>query len=436
MKLVKVCLIWITAVLPILAGGYGTNTQGTQAMGSLGAFTARAEDGSAVFYNPAGLANLRFSEIAFAVNGTTSRSYYSNNGQNQWSSEIKTDLLPSAFANFKAGRFGFGVGSATTQNYDIEWDDADYPGRFMAQGGAFSVRDFFAGIAFSITDELSIGATYRNAQAEFEHNRVLADQIPNSGGLFYDTLERFDGDGDGDGFIFGLQYYRNRKFSIGVAYHTEVDLDLDGGHLYSQYSAFDDNRAVNAFNQNFQNGNFRTTMTLPSRYQLGFSTRITVRTRLEVDLVRENWSSVQTIDLATQDRSGTATTQTLTRLWDDAYSLRISGDFQQRRALLWRLSLAAEQDVVPDETLDPSFPDYDRFTYGFGVSYIFTNRFIGEAGVAFVLNRDRETQNREFDYTPVGPDYVFANGQRGRFETQQYALSLGVRIRLGKLATE
>ena len=43
---------------PVFAGGLSTSGQGTRALGMGGAFTAVADDGASVYYNPAGISQI------------------------------------------------------------------------------------------------------------------------------------------------------------------------------------------------------------------------------------------------------------------------------------------------------------------------------------------------------------------------------------------
>jgi long-subunit fatty acid transport protein len=71
-KTVVVVGMFLTQVLhterPVYAGGFAIDEQGAAAMGRANAFSAQADDPSALFYNPAGIGQLEGTEISV---GTT-----------------------------------------------------------------------------------------------------------------------------------------------------------------------------------------------------------------------------------------------------------------------------------------------------------------------------------------------------------------------------
>ena len=424
---------WLIAGGSLLFGsGFGLYETGVQSQGNAGAFVARAEDGSAMVYNPAGLAQLTFNELSLSVKPSFSKSFYSNPGQTTWPSKVRTDVLPNFFWNHSLGRMAVGLGSATTFNDSLDWDRPDFPGRFTANFSEFRVQEYLAAMAFKLSPAFSVGATLRWAQADYRIDNVLPRPITASDpSQFFETTQSYDMSGDDVGFTLGLQYRPSRRFSVGLGYQSAIEIDLSGSHSFAQLTGLDDQRAISQFNSLFPgNAPVTSRFELPARVQLGVARKITVRTRLEVDASLEEWSSVDRQVLTTQNTTGNSQT-VIDRQWDDVVTIRVGGDFQQRKALLWSMGIASVESVVPDQTVDPSFPDFDRFIYSFGVAYTYRQKYVFEAAWLFVQNRDRSVTDQEFIYDPNAPDFVTSTGQGGLFETQRTQFNLGVRMRLG-----
>lgn len=417
---------------PLWASGFGLYEQGVVGQGNAGAFVARAEDGSALFYNPAGLAQSRFSEVAIAGRLASSRSFYSNAGQSTWRSEFEQNGLPTFFYNGRYKNFGFAIGSAVTYSYDLNWEELDYPGRFIYNQSSFEVNELMAGFGIKLSDSFSFGASIRQASLEYSLGSSLPRPISATNpGSYYETQELYEMDGDEIGFSAGLQYYKSRRLSMGVSYQSPIEIDLTGTRGFSQITGLEDQRAVNDFNGTFNGADAGMTLELPERFTVGFSTRVTVRTRVEVDATWEGWSSVESMQIATADSAGNAQDIIIPRQWDDTYTFRVAGDFQQKRALNWRIGLATIRSTVPESTFEPDFPDYDRFMYSFGVGYTFKKKYTVDLGWQLVQNRDRNLRDKELEYDPNAPDFSTPNGQRGVFESQRIQVQAGLRIRLG-----
>ena len=421
------------AVLPIFGQGYGLYEQGG-GFGNLGAYVARAEDSSALYHNPAGLALLTSSEVALHGRGLFSQSFYSNPGQSTWDSDTAIDGAPTFFSNFTAGKFAFGLGAVLTHHYNLDWDEPDFPARYLGNKHEVIAYEAMGGVSFRFNDYFSMGATFRQANLEISNSRLLPRPIPGFADPF-ETEETIDVDGTGTGFSVGFLYFKPRRFSVGLTYWSPIEVDLDGTRNYSLHAPLNDSRAENAFSSVFGNSldaPALSTFELPERFAVGFQTKITVRTRLEVDLSSEQWSSVDTLAYNTSDALGQPQQVIYPRAWEDTFSYRIAGDFQQRKAILWRAALGGTDAVVPEETLGPDFPDYQRFMYSFGLSYTMRKKYVLELGWTYIQNRDRPVQDQELFFDPTSPNFYTTNSQDGVYETQRMQVNLGLRILFGK----
>ena len=417
----------------LLGSGFGLYEQGVQGQGSVGAYVAQAEDASALFHNPAGLARLASSEFSLTARAVIAKSFYSNPGQSTWDSETSLDALPGFFLNFRFSRMAIALGSVETHYNDLDWDEEDFPARFLGKRAEFRAREHLAGLAFRISDSFSMGASFRFAQIETRQSRVLARPLDTADpSLSYEALERFEADGDDIGFSVGFQYVRPLRFSIGIMYASPIEADLEGDRSFQLINRLEDQRALDAFDRTFRDAGLSSSLELPERLAVGYATRVTVRTRLEVDMSLEKWSSFERTVYDTQDRDGNPEQIVYPRDWDDSFSLRIAGAFQQRKALLWRAGIGTSGGVVPEETAGPDFPDFDRFMYGISVAYTYRKRYILEAAWMFTQNRDLNVTGQELSFDSAAPDYLSSNGQEGVYETQRIGFSLGLRVKFGE----
>jgi long-chain fatty acid transport protein len=426
---ISIIALFITSLTCYGQGGFTIKGFGVQGMGNGGAFTARAEDGSALFHNPAGLSRLRYDELFIGADGHSSRSFISNTSEATWSSEVALDGSPTIFYNKRGERFSWGVGAGTTHLYNLEWDDSDFPARFLGTGNQFAARQLILGGAYTLGDHWSVGFSLRYAQSDWEWQRALPEPFDNTPETpFFEVEENYDVDGDGFGGSFGIQYYRGRQLTLGFQYTSPIDMDMDGNRNYDLLTRTDDVRAQNLFSQRFTGDiPIATSFELPANYKLGASFRTTVRTRLEMDFSYEDWSSIESWAFENPDGSVTE----FDKNWRGVYGFHVAGDFQQRRALLWRLAIGTVAGSVPSETLDSSFPEADRFSYNFGVSYTMREKYTLEAGMGYVQNRDRESFNQDLVLNPNLPGYFGSTNQRTVYETQRWQFSMGLRIRLG-----
>lgn len=115
--------------------GYSIYEQGARAMANAGAFTARADDPSALFFNPAGITQLRgkrfnFGTTAIALTGSSFDSSASGDSFDQldnmaWPANIY-------YTQTVGERWAWGVAVTSPFGLKTEWAD-DFDGRYISR---------------------------------------------------------------------------------------------------------------------------------------------------------------------------------------------------------------------------------------------------------------------------------------------------------------
>src|SRR5687768_5947056 len=162
--IVAVSAIAVVAT-PARAGGLALFEQGARGMGFAGAFTAQADDPSAIFHNPAGLAFLKGKQAY--VGGTAVRPSTDFVGAAPFPGEGTAEsgdvgVLPVPALYYSqpfSDRLAIGVGVHTPYGLKTAWaSPGTYSGRFISQEATLSGVSINPTLAYKLADRLSIGA--------------------------------------------------------------------------------------------------------------------------------------------------------------------------------------------------------------------------------------------------------------------------------------
>ncbi len=203
---------------PVYAGGLSTSGQGSRALGMGGAFTAVADDGSAIYYNPAGMgqidgtlieagAALIYPEIRYTMpDGATQKS-------------TKSAFGPTLFITHRVTEsFTAGLGIYTPYARDAEFSDdlATWVPLSKVKNGQNRPQHGHCPIKSAIIVSIGGGPIIGYSQID--------QSIPAGPALrIKDKM-----DGVGYGGITGLLWKVNDFLKAGVTYRTRMSVDHDG----------------------------------------------------------------------------------------------------------------------------------------------------------------------------------------------------------------
>ena len=225
------------------------NGQGNAYAGAA-AYTPNA---STVYFNPAGMMQLEGEQMSIASHIVDPTSDFENKGSSLSSfvgggpiSGEESDGGETAFVpNFYWVRplddkMSFGLGVNSPFGLKTEYDD-DWVGRYHAILSDLKTVNFNPSLGYRVSDKVSIGGGINVMLADVELSSALDIAsvcafftVPGCGApgsLSSDGLGELEADNYDDiglGFNIGLTYMVSDVTTIGVAYRSQVDIDVDG----------------------------------------------------------------------------------------------------------------------------------------------------------------------------------------------------------------
>jgi long-chain fatty acid transport protein len=362
----------VSAQVPRIQG------QGTAASGMSNAFSAQADDPSALHYNPAGMTQLDGVEFMTGVllsGGTTSFTSPSGaiatgdrSGSVAWpppghlylTANLK-DLGVMALGDLTAG-----IGLTVPFGSLTRWPN-DGPFRTATTFNSLPLLDIKPTLAYKLTEDLSIGlgADIYTFSGLFGEGHVERKSVwPGGGGIPAGAQVELFGSDTAAGFNASLLYTAIRNpdgkpvANIGIVYRSQATLHLNGAFLANGAKVSD----------------ATATFVLP-QVITGAVAIWPVRNRerewkLEVDVDYVGWKSVRNLDVHLAN--GATIPQPLN--WHSTYAVMI-GTEHKWLALeslpAWEVALRAgytnQQSQMPDFGFDPGSPSADVNIVGGGL---------------------------------------------------------------------
>jgi len=407
------------------ANGLSLNSLGPRALGMGGAFVGLANDATAIYWNPAGLAGQRNSLNFFFTGIMPLGSYsYAPAGIN---AESKSQLFPTGglMATYQMDKLTFGFGVYVPAGLGIAWDLADYgvPSsadlELATEVGAINISP---AIAYQVNDQFSIGLAVNIVYGMFNIKQQVVEDVTGDGVPEFFQFEE-DSDGFGFGATLGLQYKFSEKLQAGASFRLASTVAMSGTAENPMFASLP--TIPPGMHPDYPNGlapfskesEFERDVTWPIWIGGGIAYKPTKCLTIVVDAQYSQWSELDILvanyDDANWEAALSAAGENEFKLeWDDAVMIRLGGEYMISPATAIRLGYYYDPAPAPDETLNVLFPSSTNHvgTLGFGHSF---GNYRVDAALEYLFGADREIE-------PSG------HNQPGIHHLDVFAFSLGL----------
>lgn len=429
----------------VRAQGFGFYEHSACTMARAGAAVAApCDDGSAIFFNPAGLPG----EPGFTVSGgatlvITTGEFTADRTQEK--TNLDTAPLPVPHFFFRYGinsRWAAGVGLYVPYGLGTEWP-LDFEGRFVGYDNSLQSIYIQPTAAYQITDRISLGAGLTvvigsvdlNQRLDLSQQPVPGQTFPDGSPVTFGNLgipfhtgfadaKLHAGGATGIGGNFGVQVQATEWLHLGARFMLPVTLEYNGDAEFAQIKtglilppqnpiALGSDQIPNdqplplddflAAQGTFSSGplvnqDVETKITMPAQFAAGVSLQATERLKILADYQWTNWSSFDVIPL---DFENDALDGKRIEGYEDTHALRLGAEYQLNEAWQVRGGFLTHGAAAPDETVTPLLPEAYRNELTIGLGWRPADLFEINVAYQYISQSDRRGRVRE---APFGQD--------------------------------
>lgn len=359
------------------SAGFAILQQGTAAMAQGNAFVAQADDPSAIFYNPAGLMQLKRPEIYFnTVFSSTNRTYTSPAGA-YTTAKHEIFHIPSFYGVLPVhDRVVLGLGYFSPFGLGTTWPP-EWAGRYLTTMSRLQTYNVNPVVAVKLLENLSVaaGLDILWSRVQIQRRTFLAGRpgrLP-----LMEMKSDYDGAGQGFGYNLGLLYEPIDGVKLGVSYRSEIKVSHSGD--------------LKVANLNSVGG--EASVAFPPSVTWGLAYSRLKPFVFEFDVTWTGWSTYSNLQLnLTQPIPGNVIAISQEKNWFDAWAFRFGGNYAVMPNMKVRAGYIYDMTPVPSSTFDPTIPDANRHIMTLGGDYQI-NRFTLGFAYNFILSENRSKAN-------------------------------------------
>ncbi len=456
-KVPAIALLMIVAMSPqVFASGLSIPEQGAAAMGMSAAMTARSEDLSAIYYNPAGLDYVQGFELMLGVTPIMPSHHYSPFYEDKKNYLFKSQeaesnifLPPQIYAAMPlGGRMVLGVGVFAPFGLGTEWDD-EWNGRYTSTYAEIQSIYINPTLTIKLNEKASFGfgVSYvtSNATIEkiFDTGSLLSANL--MGNPDYDSKFGLEGDGSAVTYNLGLLARPLENIQLGVSFRAAYDMDYEGTakfkHANKSIPVPDGQGGVVMLPVSqvladqlpaSQDGD--ATLNMPWMMNFGLKYDVNPRWDVSSDINLVGWSVYEELVLDF-DTNKPVDKQIQDKDWNDSWVVRAGTSYDYTENIVFRGGALIDKNPVPDETFDGQLPDSHRYGLSLGAGYTMGRvRFDASYMLLNFFKRDKHngvgfgadtTGDGTVDRFDIPDDYPVGNGT---YESRAHLLSVSASI--------
>ncbi|WP_028575221.1 OmpP1/FadL family transporter [Desulfonatronovibrio hydrogenovorans] len=352
-------LVVFVQVESVNAAGFALYEWGARGTAMGGTMIGRADDPSAVAYNPAGITQLEGTQTMVGFSVVAPQGKIDTPGE---TTKIKSNywIPPHAFLTHQlTDQAWLGLGLYTRFGLGTEFPD-DWEGRYNNIFTRVRSFSFNPNIAYKVTDTLSIALGAEVMWFDFYQKK----DVPFIDG---DIRARLDGDSYGVGGNIAIHYKPNDMWAFGLTYKSRVKQTIKGDAKFNQ-TPF-----ANMLGQ-FENTSAKGDITLPDSFGLGILFRPHERLSLEGNAIYTLWSTYDKLKIdygkpLTPGQSNERKTVSTDKKWKDVWRFQLGAEYNLNELIDLRLGYVYDQIPDRDKYADYMTPTNDRHIITTGVGF-------------------------------------------------------------------
>ncbi len=385
-KLTFTMLILVLVTGNILGGGFQVNEHGSRSSGMGGAFAAIANDPSAIFFNPAGILQLRGTNIMLGTKLIMPQASFRGPSPSiqPWKTESQV-FTPSHFYITHSFNEDLAVGLGFNNPYGLgtTWDD-NWVGRFVAVNTRLRTFNFTPVVAYKITDNIMVSAGLIYSYADVIITRK-SDLSPFQG----EASVELEGDEKAAfGYTAGILIKATDEFTIGAALRSNVNYEFSGTATTtgpSQVAA------------QLPNGDITATLTTPLNLTVGLGYQFSPEFTASADFQYVNWSSFDSLKVNFVDPKYSDLASP--REYKNCYIARLGFQYNYDESLDLRAGVLYDNAPTPSDRMEPSLPDNDRIGISLGLGYKLTESLTVDFSYLYLRVLERTITDSKVNYS-------------------------------------
>jgi len=403
--------------------GFLIYEHGAAAMAVAGAFVGVANDPSAIFHNPGGLAFLEGTQISLGgtviiPSGSLSLPNWPDPTYKEVDQVDQTFFAPNVYiAHRLSDKVALGLGVFAPYGLGTKWPE-EYPLRYIGVSNEMQTVIVNPTIAYRVSDRMGIGFGVSYVYSKLSLNLVRRISFGPYGA--YDVPATVDG-ASGTHLAWNMGFlYKLDKLSFGLNYRSgfpikyEGDLKLDASNLPGPLQVY-----IPALSGG------TTTFDFPNIIGLGLGYQLSPKLLLAFDLHYIGWSVYDQYELEIDypDPLPDPEAEVVSEDFEDSIILRFGLDYKLNDALNLRAGLLYDQSPQPEASVDPNLPDANRIALTAGFGYTIGKLRI-DLGYQYEIFSDRNSPNRDVYLLPNG-----VNLGEGTYKTSAQLIGVNLSYR-------
>lgn len=364
-----------------------------------GTLVARADDPSAVYYNPAGITQLPGLQMMVggtfilpSVDVTTTNPI--SGEKTKTSSDTTVWMPPHLYTTYQFNDsvwFGFGVFSQFGLGTLFP---ADWTGRYNSYDAEIKSLTFNPNVAFKVNDQISVAGGIDLMWFDLRlKNKIDALRMNNP---MYDVRQNLTGDSFSAGWNLALRYQPCEWGAFGISYRSKIKQNVTGNVDFNKPQILE-MLAPQAFPNTGAGGD----ITLPDTLSMGLMFKPWQRFSVEIGGTWVRWSTYKSLTIS-YDRPiigppfvpAPVDSVKRNKNWHDTWRAQVGFEYTALDWLDLRAGYIYDQSPVDDEYADYLVPANSRHLFSFGPGFRWRNWTLD---LSYTYIRILE---REFNATP------------------------------------